>query len=178
MPRLGRKTRIGGKQREVLWTLFHRVQELLVAQQLLTRPMLLRRTAEKLLERGECPFDFAIVDESQDLDIAELRFLATLGDKRADSLFFTGDLGQRIFQQPFPWRALGVDVRGRSHTLTINYRTSHQIRQQADRLLPTVIADVDGNVEERRGTISVFNGPAPTIEIFTSQADKRTDYAC
>ncbi|MXY23946.1 MAG: hypothetical protein F4Y45_05425 [Acidobacteria bacterium] len=29
----------------------------------------------------------------------------------------------------------GVDVRGRSHTLRINYRTSHQIRRQADRLL-------------------------------------------
>jgi hypothetical protein len=27
--------------------------------------------------------------------------------------------------------ALGVDVRGRSKTLQVNYRTSHQIREQA-----------------------------------------------
>ena len=44
-------------------------------------------------------------------------------------LFFAGDLGQRIFQQPFSWKAAGADVRGRSTTLKINYRTSHQIRK-------------------------------------------------
>jgi hypothetical protein len=54
-----------------------------------------------------------------------------------NDLFFAGDLGQRIFQQPFSWRALGVDVRGRSRTLRINYRTSHQIRTHADLLQVT-----------------------------------------
>jgi hypothetical protein len=72
-------------------------------------------------------------------------------------------LGQRIFQQPFSWKALGVDVRGRSFTLRINYRTSHQIRKQADRLLGPEVSDVDGNTEDRRGTISTFNGPQPDI---------------
>ena len=91
----------------------------------------------------------------------ELRFLAALGGSRPNSLFFAGDLGQRIFQTPFSWRALGVDVRGRSHALRINYRTSHQIRRQADRLLPPELADVDGNAEQRGATVSVFNGPAP-----------------
>jgi superfamily I DNA/RNA helicase len=72
-------------------------------------------------------------------------------------------LGQRIFQQPFSWKALGVDMRGRSRTLRVNYRTSHQIRTQADRLLGPVVTDVDGNTEDRSDTISIFNGPAPTI---------------
>ena len=57
--------------------------------------------------------------------------------------------------------SLGVDIRGRSHTLRVNYRTSHQIRMQADRLLGPEVTDVDGNTENRRGTISVFNGPPP-----------------
>jgi hypothetical protein len=166
VPRLGRKTRIGGRQREALWSIFAQVQTQLKQQQLLTWPMLLHQVTEHLLASDTRPFDFAIVDESQDLDVAELRFLATLGDRRVDSLFFTGDQGQRIFQQPFPWKALGVDIRGRSHTLTINYRTSHQIRWQADRLLPPALSDVDGNVEERQGTISIFNGPVPRIDIF------------
>lgn len=100
------------------------------------------------------------------MGVAELRFLAALGAKRNDGLFFTGDLGQRIFQLPFSWRALGVDVRGRSFTLRINYRTSHQIRVQADRLLPQAVSDVDGLSEDRRGTISVFNGQAPEIKTF------------
>lgn len=173
VPRLGRRTRIGGRQRETLWAIFQQLQHLLAERHLMTWPMLLRRTADHLLAQGERPFDFAIADESQDLTVAELRFLAALGDGRTDSLFFTGDLGQRIFQQPFPWRNLGVDIRGRSHTLTINYRTSHQIRQQADRLLPTTIADVDGNVEDRRGTISIFNGPAPTIAVYADADAER-----
>jgi hypothetical protein len=32
--------------------------------------------------------------------------------------------------------------------------------------LPSSVADVDGNAEDRRGTVSVFNGPAPTIGTF------------
>lgn len=97
--------------------------------------------------------------------MAELRFLAALSGGRPNGLFFAGDLGQRIFEQPFSWKALGVEVRGRSTMLRINYRTSHQIRSQADRLLGPELQDVDGNVEDRRGTISVFNGPAPTIAV-------------
>jgi len=68
----------------------------------------------------------------------KLQFLAALGAGQPNSLFFAGDLGQRIFQQPFSWRALGVDIRGCSRTLHINYRTSHQIRTQADGTPPAV----------------------------------------
>ena len=41
-----------------------------------------------------------VVDEAQDLSVAQLRFLAALGAGRPDALFFAGDLGQRIFQLP------------------------------------------------------------------------------
>lgn len=100
-----------------------------------------------------------LVDEAQDLGVPELRMLAAI----AYALFFAGDLGQRIFRQPFSWTTLGVDVRGRSHILKVNYRTSHQIREMADRLLPKVVRDVDGLEEDRAGTVSVFNGPVPVI---------------
>ena len=121
---------------------------------------------------GKSPFDFVVIDEAQDVGVTELRFLAALGAGRPDGVFFAGDLGQRIFQPPFSWRALGVDVRGRSQTLRINYRTSHQIRSQADRLLPSSVADVDGNDEDRRGTISVFNGPDPTIAVVADEDEE------
>ena len=90
------------------------------------------------------------------------------GAHKTDDLFFAGDLGQRIFQAPFSWKSLGVDIRGRSHILRTNYRTSHQIREQADKLLDPEIADVDGNTESRKGTVSVFNGPEPIVEIAKS----------
>jgi superfamily I DNA/RNA helicase len=166
--RLGRKTRIGGRQREALWAMFEDVRAGLARRNVVTWAGVFGRLTDHLRSGGKRPFDFAVVDEAQDLAVAECRFLAALSSGRPDGLFFTGDLGQRIFQQPFSWKSLGVDVRGRSHTLRINYRTSHQIRSQADRLLPSSIADVDGNAEDRRGTVSVFNGPPPTIEIFDS----------
>lgn len=113
-----------------------------------------------------------MVDEAQDISIAHLRFFAALGGGRHNALFFAGDLGQRIFQQPFSWKALGVDVRGRSRTLCVNYRTSHQIRMQADRLLGPVVTDVDGNSEDRSDTVSVFNGPPPTVHSLKSKLEE------
>src|SRR5438105_11121834 len=164
--RLGRKTRIGGKQREILWSIFERVRAELARRKAVTWPDVFGRVTEQITAVEKTAFDFAVVDEAQDVGIAELRFLAAVGASRSDGVFLTGDLGQRIFQQPFSWKSLGVDVRGRSYTLRINYRTSHQIRSHADKLLPPELADVDGNGESRRGTISVFNGADPVIETF------------
>ena len=70
-------------------------------------------------------------------------------------------------------KPLGVDIRGRSRTLRVNYRTSHQIRQQADRLLGPIVTDVDGNKEDRSDTVSVFNGPPPTIRVFKNEGLER-----
>ena len=127
------------------------------------------------LEDGKnVAFDFAVVDEAQDISVAQLRFFAALGGGRPNALFFAGDLGQRIFQQPFSWKALGVDIRGRSRTLRVNYRTSHQIRTQADRLLGPEVTDVDGNTEDRSDTVSVFNGPPPTIQIAQEPRTRRS----
>jgi mRNA-degrading endonuclease RelE of RelBE toxin-antitoxin system len=170
--RLGRKTRLQEKQRIALWSIFDRVRTSLQSRRLMTYPGLFNRLASKLAENAHPPFEFAVVDEAQDVSVAQLRFLAALGAKRSNGVFFAGDLGQRIFQQPFSWKALGVDVRGRSFTLRINYRTSHQIRSQADRLLGPELSDVDGITEKRGGTISTFNGPPPEILVSDSAEDE------
>lgn len=167
--RLGRKTRLAETQRKTLWSIFERVRAALTEQGLLTEPEMFTLLARRIGESGRYPFSYAVIDEAQDIGVSELRFLAALGGDRPNGLFFAGDLGQRIFRTPFSWKALGVDVRGKSSTLRINYRTSHQIRRQADRLLPPELADVDGNAENRRGAQSVFNGPAPLIELFDSE---------
>lgn len=170
--RLGRKMRLPEKQRAVLWSIFERVQSSLKSGNLVTMAGMFNHVAAHLGDGRKPPFDFVVVDEAQDMGIQPLRFIAALGTGRPNSLFFAGDLGQRIFQQPFSWKALGVDIRGRSRTLRINYRTSHQIRIQADRLLGPELSDVDGNTEERRGIVSVFNGPKPAIMMFDSQEDE------
>jgi mRNA-degrading endonuclease RelE of RelBE toxin-antitoxin system len=170
--RLGRKTRLPDAQREVLWSIFERVRAGLKSDKLITYAELFTSLAAAISKSKKVVFDFAVVDEAQDISAAHLRFFAALGGERPNALFFAGDLGQRIFQQPFSWKALGVDIRGRSRTLRVNYRTSHQIRSQADRLLGPVVIDVDGNSEDRNNTVSVFNGPPPTVHSFKSESEE------
>ncbi len=170
--RLGRKTRLPEQQRLALWSVLEKVKDRLREQGLITRSEMFSQLADQLTNRRHPPFEFAVVDEAQDISVAQLRFLAALGGGRPNSLFFAGDLGQRIFQTPFSWKSLGVDIRGRSQTLRINYRTSHQIRMQADRLLGPEVADVDGNIDDRRGTVSVFNGPNPDIRVFDNNEEE------
>ena len=172
LKRLGRKTRLPVEQRSTLWSIFERVKAELRDRGLWTRADMFSSLAATLKDRRNPPYDFVIVDEAQDIGVAQLRFLAALGADRPNGLFFAGDLGQRIFQTPFSWKALGVDVRGRSQTLKLNYRTSHQIRMQTDRLLGPELADVDGNVEDRRGAVSAFNGEPPAIHLFETEQEE------
>ena len=168
VPRLGRKTRLSAQRREKLWNVFDYVNNSLTEQKMHTEAYLFTWLAEKIGTLKHPIFDYVIVDEAQDVSFSQMRFLAALGTHRPESLCFCGDLGQRIFQLPFSWKTLGVDIRGRSHTLRINYRTSHQIRMQADKLLETEITDADGNIEKRMNPVSAFNGPTPEIASFNS----------
>ena len=170
--RLGRKTRIPEPQRKMLWSIFEKVRAGLKARKLITYAELFSSLAAAISKTKKPVFDFAVVDEAQDITVAHVRFFAALGGGRRNALFFAGDLGQRIFQQPFSWKAVGVDIRGRSRTLRVNYRTSHQIRTQADRLLGPVVTDVDGNGEDRSDTVSVFNGPPPVVRSLKTASEE------
>jgi len=170
--RLGRKTRLPETQRAILWSIFEKVRSGLKERGVMTQAAVFTAVAAVIAKNKNRPFDFAVVDEAQDISISHLRFFAALGMGRPNGLFFAGDLGQRIFQQPFSWKALGVDIRGRSRTLRVNYRTSHQIRMQADRLLGPEVSDADGNTDDRRDTVSVFNGPPPLIQVLKSQREE------
>ena len=174
VPRLGRKSRMGSKQRDRLWPIFQSVRGQLAQRGMVTEAGIFRAVADHYQPKPEKPFTGIVVDEAQDLGVPELRFLAAMAPPTANALFFAGDLGQRIFQQPISWKALGVNVQGRSATLKVNYRTSHQIREAADRLMAASVADADGEKDDRKGTISVFNGPEPTvITASTAEAEQQ-----
>ena len=170
VPRLGRRNRLGSKQRDRLWPVFSAARASLEGKGIFTLARISAEVAAHYGSRGEKPFTHVVVDEAQDLGVPELRLISAISPSGPNRLFLAGDLGQRIFQQPFSWKALGVDVRGRSTTLKVNYRTSHQIRAAADRLLPHSIRDVDGMDDERKGTVSVFDGPDPEISTFIDAA--------
>jgi superfamily I DNA/RNA helicase len=170
VPRLGRKTRLSEAQRKALWDIFERARAGLNAKKALTQAGLFGALAGALKGKKARPFDYAVVDEAQDVGVSQLKFFAALGGDRANALFFAGDLGQRIFQQPFSWKAAGVDLRGRSRTLRVNYRTSHQIRERADKLLGPEVGDADDGKQDRSDTVSVFNGTPPEVRVLDTEA--------
>ncbi len=170
--RVGRRARLAESRRQRAWQVFEVVRERLTQEGLTTRATLYDELAEVFEPGALAPFDHVVLDEAQDASVAQLRFLGRLAGDRPDGLFFAGDLGQRIFQAPFSWRSVGVDVRGRARTLKVNYRTSQQIRELADRLLDDRMDDVDGETEVRRGTVSVFGGPAPEVHRFEDEDEE------
>jgi hypothetical protein len=132
--RTGRGRALAAAERKALWAVFGGVQDALRARRRATWSMLCRR-AEAALATGALasPFDAVVVDEVQDLRPAELRLVRALS--RPELVMLCGDAGQRIYPGGFSLGALGIDVRGRGHVLRINYRTTAQIRAQADRIL-------------------------------------------
>lgn len=169
LPRLGRKVRMAASRRDELWAIFSMVRQNLSTLGLETEAGLMHRVARNLDDR---PFTHVVVDEAQDISVPELALLAAISGERSNGLFFAGDIGQRIFRSPFPWKSVGVDVQGRSRSLKVNYRTSHQIRSQSDRLLPPRLLETGGEEDRRTGVTSVFHGPAPTMRTFASAEDE------
>lgn len=176
-PRLGRKSRLTEALKEKAWQILKKVNEKLREAHLLTMAGVYAAVETNLRSQNKIPYEYIIADEAQDISVPELKLLAVFGQCHPDSLFFAGDNGQRIFQSPFSWKQLGINIQGRSSTLRINYRTSQQIRKQADRLLPNEISDVDGNTENRKRIISVFHGPNPQIKLFDSMEEEITHVA-
>jgi len=167
--RMGRRSRVSRDRREILWPIFAEVLKWIKEKRRMTHAMLFANVADYYRERDTKPYTHILIDEAQDLGVPELRFLAAIDPNTTNSLFFAGDLGQRIFKLPFSWKTLGVDVSERTSVLTVNYRTTHQVRFSADKLLPSEVVDMDGIAEVRDDTISIFNGPTPDVETFDTQ---------
>jgi superfamily I DNA/RNA helicase len=170
--RIGRKVRLSAERKVALWAVFSQVWSKLQAAGLMTLAGLYYRLNAALEKLPASPVEHVVVDECQDLNQGQVRFLAVLTRGLPNALFLSGDIGQRIFQQPFSWRSQGIDLRGRTKVLRINYRTSQQIRKTADRLLEKCIVDADGERVDRDKTISAFGGAYPTVTSFDSTEDE------
>lgn len=170
LPRLGRKVRMAASRRDELWRVFARLRRELVARGKETEAGLMHRLARKM---EHSPFTHVVVDEAQDISVPELHLISAMAGGRPNGLFFAGDIGQRIFRSPFPWKAAGVDIQGRSRSLKVNYRTSHQIRARSDMLLPPRLLEADGGEDNRLGVSSVFHGPLPEICVFDTKEDEQ-----
>jgi superfamily I DNA/RNA helicase len=163
--RSNRGTPLGAKQRLAVWRVFERALQLMNARNVTTWDRLclqaLRYCSAKPL------FDHLIADEYQDFGPSELRLMRALVKPGEDDLLFCGDSGQRIYKPASSWLSLGIDIRGRSASLKVNYRTTEQIRTFADQIV-SVALDGGTGEPENRASVSLLQGEKPDVRLFPS----------
>ncbi len=172
--RTGRGRPLSASERKKAWAAFERALEKLEGSAKLPSHVLMRRATDALVgSRQTSPYDAVIVDELQDLSPVAVRFVAALAAKTPETLMLLGDGGQRIYPGGFSLKGLGIDVRGRSRVLRLNYRTTRQIQRAAEMILGRTADDLDGGTEDRSGTQSLLAGPTPSLKGF--RTDKEHD---
>ena len=172
--RAGRGTPITIRERKAIWQVAEAARAALARRGALTYVDLCRRARELLLDGTVAnPYDAVIVDEVQDLGPQELLLLAALAAGKQDGLTLVGDGGQRIYGRGTSLLSLGIDVRGRSHVLRLNYRTTEQIRRFAERIIRDVADDMEGGRDDRRAVRSLLGGPEPLLRGFATAAEQQ-----
>ncbi|MEO1276500.1 MAG: UvrD-helicase domain-containing protein, partial [Pseudomonadota bacterium] len=143
-----------GERKHWIWSVFSKAREGLRARGLATHQDVCRQARLRL---DGALFDHAVIDEAQDLSVAELGFLRSLVEPGADDLFFTSDAAQRLYWRPLPWKKARVQhLKPELVGLTVNYRTSERIRQAAEAVVPEGLRGPDNAVEARHaGSLSL-----------------------
>ncbi|MCR5764877.1 MAG: AAA family ATPase [Treponema sp.] len=79
--------------------------------------------------------DFLFVDEAQDLTAGTLRLIRA---SVRESMILAGDNDQSVFQPGFTWSRAGIDISGNSKILNINFRSTNQINEVAEKYRATI----------------------------------------
>lgn len=174
-PRLGRGTRLDRKKRMQVWHVFEEYQTIMKERQLRdveTAMYECRKILERSTERAR--YASIIVDEGQDLSMNAFRLLRALaGDEHLNDMFIVGDAHQRIYKNKSVLSKCGINVRGRSNYLKINYRTTEEIRKFAFGLLKGIsFDDLDEEYDDGKTCQSLTHGNIPQVEVFKSAAEE------
>lgn len=173
--RIGRGVRLDRKVRMQIWDVFDEYQNIMNEK--------LQRDVEtamyecrKILENKKLTGQYTsiIVDEGQDLSPSAYRLLRALaGDEHRNDIFIVGDSHQRIYRNKAVLSKCGINVRGRSSYLRINYRTTEEIRKFAFGLLNGVtFDDLDEDYDNGKGCQSLTHGDKPEIKKFATPEEE------
>jgi superfamily I DNA/RNA helicase len=174
--RLGRGGQLGRVQRKALWPVFAEYRAQLHAANL-REPEEAFRDARVLLlkEKESLGIRSIIVDETQDMSAAALGLLRAAIPNAENDLFLVGDAHQRIYRHKVALSKVGIEVRGRSRRLRVNYRTTDEIRRWAvAQLEGCEVDDLDGELDTLKGYRSLTHGGMPEITSFSDAASEKT----
>ena len=115
-----------------------------------------------------------IVDEGQDFSTNSFSVLrAIAGEEHENDLFIVGDAHQRIYKRKAVLSKCGINIKGRSSHLRLNYRTTEEIRKYAYSVLTGLSFDnLDGELDERCESRSFTHGIPPVINNFASCSEE------
>jgi superfamily I DNA/RNA helicase len=181
IPRLGRGRALPREERETVYRVFRAYQDQLLALRRFdwedTPGMALAALREAPPERFR--YDAILVDEAQDFAPVWFDVLRRMLNPATSNMFLAADGAQRIYRH-YSWRALGLDVVGRSRVLRRAYRNTFEIAQVSRRLLrdePSVLAvlkqeeDEPDLVEPEERWMR--HGPRPSVHSFAAEAPER-----
>ncbi|WP_280503638.1 3'-5' exonuclease [Nocardia farcinica] len=168
VPRAGRGVRLSRAPRLGVWRVVEEYRRRGQAAGRLSYPEVLAVAAAILQDRAASAdghlADHVIVDEAQDLHATHWRLLRALVPEGPNDLFIAEDSHQRIYGQPVVLQRLGINIRGRSSRLTLNYRTTAQNLHFAVSILEGAdYRDLEEGQESTAGYTCARLGPAPEL---------------
>lgn len=180
--RTGRGVILSRPKRDAIWPVFEEYRAQLAVRKLKefddayadVAELLARERAETTGANGESRardlYGAIVVDETQDFGPQALRLIRAMIAQGANDLFFVGDGHQRIYSRnKAAMSKCGIDIRGRSKKLYLNYRTTDEIRKQAIAVLEGCsIDDLDDGHDETRRYKSLSHGPVPVLRRMAS----------
>ncbi len=157
--RTGRKTPLTEPVRKQVWELHQEWNRRLAEAGVEDYPDVILRARDLVRDYPEPRYRAAIVDESQDLTLAGLQLIRALvngadGQDKPDALFIVGDGAQKIYPGGFTLSQAGINIRGNSFVLRVNYRNTREIIEAAMACTGSELVD-DFGEEYARGDADV-----------------------
>lgn len=178
--RAGRGTPLDRKARVGVWKVIERATGEMAKRRQRTYLQIASDAAGYLDNDPVSRYQHVIVDEAQDLHESQWRLLRAAAPVGPNDLFIVGDSHQRIYDRRSSLSKVGIEVRGRSRRLRINYRTTHEILRWSLAVLGEGDFDDLDQGAEHQGLAeyhSYLHGPAPTVAGFTTAAEMATALA-
>lgn len=176
--RIGRGIRLDRKTRMQVWKVFEEYQNIMKIKNLRDANWAYYECKSALLnDKISSHYKSIIVDEGQDLSMSAYLLLRTIaGEEHANDIFIVGDSHQRIYKNKAVLSKAGINIRGRSSKLKINYRTTEEIRKYATAILNNItFDDMDGDIDSNKECQSLTHGMKPVIQRFKT-ANEELDF--
>lgn len=179
--RTGRGTRLDRKKRILVWKVFDNFLKLMKRDSVRDinyamfecKQILESNTMEKSVYR------YIVVDEGQDFSSSAYSLLRSIaGTEHDNDIFIVGDAHQRIYRNTANLSRCGINIRGRSKKLKINYRTTDEIHKYAFAILNGIsFDDLDGEIDSINLCKSLVHGSKPIIKSFKDMGQE-IEYIC